>query len=83
MYYVIISRYCPNMQEELATAVRGRKDIQVLLDRRYGERRSDARPTSPERRRKDRRHNPKMPSPMHAPSTSPATLPTPERTNPR
>jgi hypothetical protein len=61
MYYVIISRYCASMQEELASAVRGRKDIQVILDRRYGERRADPHPTSPERRRKDRRHNPPMP----------------------
>jgi hypothetical protein len=55
MYYVIISRYCANMQQELATAVQGRKDIRVILDRRYGERRADLNPSSPERRRKDRR----------------------------
>jgi hypothetical protein len=61
MYYVIISRHCARMQEELAGAVRGRKDIQLILDRRYGERRTDPHPTSPERRRKDRRCNPKMP----------------------
>jgi hypothetical protein len=61
MYYVIISRYCANMQQELATAVQGRKDIQVILDRRYGERRADLPATSPERRRKDRRRNPKVP----------------------
>jgi hypothetical protein len=61
MYYVIISRYCANMQQELATAVQGRRDIQVILDRRYGERRADLHPTSPERRRKDRRRTPKLP----------------------
>jgi len=55
MNYVIISRYCANMQQELATAVQGRKDIRVILDRRYGERRADLNPASPERRRKDRR----------------------------
>ena len=58
MYYVIISRYCANMQQELATAVQGRKDIQVILDRRYGERRADLHVTSPERRRRDRRRAP-------------------------
>jgi hypothetical protein len=43
------------MQQELATALQGRKDIRVILDRRYGERRADHQPTSAERRRKDRR----------------------------
>jgi hypothetical protein len=55
MYYVIISRYCANMQQELATAMEGRKGIQVILDRRYGERRADLHRTSPDRRRKQRR----------------------------
>jgi len=60
MYYVIISRHCANMQQELATATQGRKDIQVILDRRYGERRADLDPTSPDRRRKDRRRAPRL-----------------------
>ena len=61
MYYVIISRYCVNMQQELATAMQGRKDIQVILDRRYGERRADLHRTSPDRRRKQRRRTPVLP----------------------
>ena len=61
MYYVIISRHCARMQEELVGALRGRKDIQLILDRRYGERRTDPHLTSPERRLRDRRRNPKMP----------------------
>ncbi len=61
MYYVIISRHCARMQEELVGAVRGRKDIQLILDRRYGERRTDPHLTSPERRLRGRRRNPKMP----------------------
>ena len=61
MYYVIISRYCANMQQELATAMQGRKDIQVILDRRYGERRADLHRTSPDRRRKQRRRTPVLP----------------------
>ena len=60
MYYVIISRYCANMQQELATAVQGRKGIRVILDRRYGERRADLNPTSHERRRKDRRRTSRL-----------------------
>jgi hypothetical protein len=56
MYYLIISRQCPSMQQELATALHGRRDIRVILDRRYGQRRVDAEPTSAEhRRRRDRR----------------------------
>jgi len=61
MYYVIISRYCANMQQELATAMHERKDIQVILDRRYGERRADLHRTSPDRRRKQRRRTPVLP----------------------
>jgi hypothetical protein len=61
MYYVIITRYCANMQQELATALQGRKDIQVILDRRYGERRADLDPTSPDRRHTDRRRTPGLP----------------------
>ena len=56
MYYLIISRQCPSMQQELATALQGRRDIQVILDRRYGQRRTSSEPTSTEhRRKKDRR----------------------------
>jgi hypothetical protein len=61
MYYVIISRQCIQMQQELATAVQGRKDVRVILDRRYGERRTDQDSTSPDRRRKDRRRVPGFP----------------------
>lgn len=55
MYYVVISRQCANMQQELAAALHGRKDIRVILDRRYGERRVENKPTPLERRRRDRR----------------------------
>lgn len=62
MYYLIISRQCPSMQQELATALRGRKDIRVILDRRYGQRRVDSQPNPAQpRRRKDRRRAPKPP----------------------
>lgn len=61
MYYVIISRYCANVQQELVTAVQGRKDIRLILDRRYGERRADSRPISSDRRRKERRRVPLLP----------------------
>jgi len=62
MFYVIISRHCANMQQELATALQGRKDIRVILDRRYGDRRVEHKPTSPERRRRVRRHSGRGPT---------------------
>lgn len=55
MFYVIISRHCANMQQELAPALQGRKDVRVILDRRYGERRVEHKPAAPERRRRSRR----------------------------
>ncbi len=61
MFYVIISRHCATMQQELATALQGRRDIRVILDRRYGERRADDQPTSPNRRRTERRRSPNLP----------------------
>jgi len=63
MYYVIISRQCANMQRELATALQGQKNITVILDRRYGERRIDQQPTSRNRRRKERRQTPSLAPP--------------------
>ncbi|OGB92765.1 MAG: hypothetical protein A3H39_13215 [candidate division NC10 bacterium RIFCSPLOWO2_02_FULL_66_22] len=54
MYYLIISRHCAKMQQELAPALQGRKDIRVILDRRHGEQ------IATERRRKDRRRPPDM-----------------------
>ena len=61
MYYVIIGRDCATMQQELATAVQGREDVRVILNRRYGERRGDDQPKSPDRRRKERRRSPDFP----------------------
>lgn len=55
MYYVILSRHCATMQQELATALQGRKDVRVVLDRRYGQRRVERTKVSLERRRTDRR----------------------------
>ncbi|MGE5849899.1 MAG: hypothetical protein ACM362_07220 [Candidatus Methylomirabilota bacterium] len=55
MYYVVISRHCANMQQELAPALQGRKGIRVILDRRHGERRVENKPTALERRRRNRR----------------------------
>lgn len=60
MYYLIISRHCAKMQQELAPALQGRKDIRVILDRRHGEQRAGGEQIATERRRKDRRRPPDM-----------------------
>ena len=57
MFYVIINRSCAAMQQELPSALQGRADVRVILDRRYGERRVDAQARSPERRRQKRRRS--------------------------
>lgn len=62
MYYVIVSRACPRMLQELATALGDRKEICVILDRRYGERRSRRQRIIPDRRRADRRRDAGRPS---------------------
>ena len=51
MYYLIISRHCAKMQQELAPALQGRKDIRVILDRRHGEQRVGGEQIATERRR--------------------------------
>jgi hypothetical protein len=61
MHYVIIGRDCAAMQQELATAVQGREDVRVILNRRYGERRCGDQPKSPDRRRKERRRRSDFP----------------------
>jgi len=60
MYYLIISRRCPDIQQELATALRGRKDIQVILDRRYGQRRTARQSPAGNSRLTDRRRIPSL-----------------------
>ena len=60
MYYVIISRKCPEMQRELATALQGRVGFMVMLDRRYGERRGEPRQIASEGRPSDRRRIPSL-----------------------
>ncbi len=57
MFYVIINRACPAMQQELPSAVQGRDDVRVILDRRYGDRRVESQSRKPERRRQSRRHS--------------------------
>lgn len=61
MYYVIISRHCASMQQELATTLHGRRDLRVIPDRRYGERRAGLQQIASDRRRTERRRNPGSP----------------------
>jgi hypothetical protein len=59
-YCVIISRKCPEMQRELATALQGRAGFMVMLDRRYGERRAERRQIAADGRPSDRRRTPSL-----------------------
>jgi len=60
IYFVIISRKCPAMQRELATALQGRPAFVVMLDRRYGERRAEPRRFAADGSPSDRRRIPSL-----------------------
>ena len=44
-----------DLQEELHKTFKGEKDVKVIVDRRYGERRTSRKPVVKERRRSDQR----------------------------
>lgn len=52
---IIIQRPYAFLEKELKSAFKGQKDVKVIVNGRYGERREKTRPTSTERRRTDRR----------------------------
>ncbi len=52
---VIISQPHAHLEEELSKTFKGPKDVKIIVDRRYGERRSSVKPVVKERRRADRR----------------------------
>lgn len=53
--YVIIGRPYASLEEQLRTAFAGQEDVEVIVDRRYGERRTSQRPVAAECRRSQRR----------------------------
>jgi hypothetical protein len=55
MMSIIIQRPYAFLQKELQSAFKGQKDVKVIVNGRYGERREKIQSTTPERRRTDRR----------------------------
>jgi hypothetical protein len=53
--YITIRRPYAHLEDELRRAFERQKDIKVVVDRRYAERRTRQRPIPLERRRADRR----------------------------
>lgn len=52
---IIINRPYVHLEKELRTTFDGEKNVQIIVDRRYGERRKDDQQVPVERRRTDRR----------------------------
>jgi phosphatidylserine/phosphatidylglycerophosphate/cardiolipin synthase-like enzyme len=52
---IIIQQPYAHLEKELNRAFGREKDVKVITDRRYGERRATEKPTTGERRRADRR----------------------------
>lgn len=55
MMSIIIRRPYAYLQKELCSTFEGQEDVKVIIDRRYGERRTRRQPCEFERRRADRR----------------------------
>ena len=53
--FIIVLRPCTNLEDELRQTFAGQEDVQVILDRRYGERRTSQQAVEVERRRSDQR----------------------------
>ena len=55
MMSIIIQRPYAFLEKELKSAFKGQKDVRVLVNGRYGDRREKTQSTTTERRREDRR----------------------------
>jgi CTP-dependent riboflavin kinase len=55
--YIIIKQPHAYLQETLRTAFEGQQNVQVIVDRRYGERRTTRGSVAVERRQADRRRS--------------------------
>ena len=55
MMSITIERPYAHLKEELLEAFAGQTDVKVVVDRRYGERRTAVQPVQMERRQADRR----------------------------
>ncbi len=59
VHYMVISRTCANLYDELVDLFKDRPDIKVIMDRRLGERRQERRRVRNNRRsRRERRRTP-------------------------
>lgn len=55
VYYLVVSRSCLHLYQDIVQLLRGREDIRIIIDRRQGERRKVNLPIREERRREERR----------------------------
>jgi hypothetical protein len=55
MMHIIIRRPHAQLEKELRRTFEGQEDVQVIVDRRYGERRTPKQPIAVDRRRGERR----------------------------
>jgi hypothetical protein len=53
--YIVIPRHRAYVADLLRKALEAREDVEIIVDRRHGERRTRHRPVAVERRRADRR----------------------------
>ena len=55
MMFIVIRRPYAYLEKEMLQMFKGEKSVRVIVDRRYGERRTEIRPMEGERRRDHRR----------------------------
>lgn len=55
VHYLVVSRHCLHLYQDLVHLLRGREDIRIIIDRRRGERRKVNLPVREEKRREERR----------------------------
>lgn len=63
---IIVSRDQPELWQTLSQEFGRSREIRVILDRRYGERRQAERPHAPERRGSERRSMPRIEDDLRA-----------------
>ncbi len=78
-HVLIVSRDRPDVHDDLTRVFSGDRNVQVILDRRYGQRRQGAAGQEPDRRRADRRHQPRLAEDSHS---SGFVIPYPDRGTP-
>ncbi len=73
--FVIVSREHPDLYVYLRDRLAADRDVEMILDRRLGERRGEQRPSHPQRRRRDRRSRPEVDADLRLRSHVIITLP--------